>query len=143
MNEKERILEMIEQGKITAKEGLELLNAIEETKVEEEKNELLLHRGKYKNLKVLVIAEKDHVNVNVNIPLELIKLVGGVAKDFAKYIPEGARGEIADKGVDLSALDFERIIRSLEDGSLENPTLVDVDVDSATEGKVLVKIYVE
>lgn len=164
MSEKIKILEMIEQGKITAAEGMELLKAIEQIEREGEKkggreagaeqsSETAFNKSKtvktwnisknYRTLKIKVFVEKDDVNVNVNVPLNLIKIVGGIAKDVTKFIPTDAKEKIEANGVDLGSIDFDKIIRALEDGTLENPTLVDIDITSKEDGKVKVNIYVE
>jgi DUF4097 and DUF4098 domain-containing protein YvlB len=151
MNETVKILEMIERGKITAAEGMELLKAMEqvepEAPVETNKNQQInsgeAPRKNYKTLKIKVFVEKDDVNVNVNIPLNLVKIVGSMAKDITKFIPNDAREKMEANGVDLTSIDFEKLIKALEDGTLEDPSLVDIDISSKEEGKVKVNIYVE
>ncbi len=78
MSEKQRILDMIEQGKISAAEGLELLNALETADEVVPSSE----SRKYKTLKILVNIEEDDVDVNVNIPLQLVRVLGTAAVNF-------------------------------------------------------------
>jgi hypothetical protein len=165
MNETVKILEMIERGKITAAEGMELLKAIEQVEPETsgesaaktvsepapaqeaDRSQFVklseTPRKIYKTLKIKVFVEKDDVNVNVNIPLNLVKIVGSMAKDMTKFIPNDAKEKMEANGVDLTSIDFEKLIKALEDGTLEDPSLVDVDISSKEEGKVKVNIYVE
>lgn len=140
MNEKERVLEMIEQGKISAKDGLELLNAMEET------NEIVVPASGqkvYKTLKVEVNVAEEDVNVNINIPLQLIKILGSAFRDISTLVPEDAKHEITSRGIDLSAVDINAIIQAIEDGTLDNATIVDINVKSKTDGDVKVKVYVD
>lgn len=140
MNEKQRILEMVEQGKITAKEALELLEALEEPEI---KSSVIVTGKKYKTLKVIVYAEKDDVNVNVNIPLSLVRVMGGMVKDFSHMIPDEARKHMHEQGVDISMIDVEGILQALETGTLENPELVNIDVNNEKDGIVKVKVYLD
>lgn len=140
MNEKERVLEMIEQGKISAKDGMDLLSAMEET------NEITVGSTEakvYKTLKVVVNVAEEDVNVNINIPLQLIKILGSAFKDIASLVPADAQHEISSRGIDLSAIDINGIIAAIESGSLDNATLVDINVKSKTDGDVMVKVYVD
>jgi len=70
MSEQQKILEMIENGQITAVEGMELLEALKITKesVPEETTEFLSYKPKqnYKFLKIKVTSDNNSVNVNVN-----------------------------------------------------------------------------
>lgn len=140
MNEKERILEMIEQGKINAKEGMELLSALDDTT-----QPIEIQKGTkvYKTLKVLVIAEEGDVNINVNVPLQLIKVLGSAFTGVSSLVPDDAKQEIASHGIDLSAIDINGIIRAIEDGTLESATIVDVNIKSKEDGDVVVKVYVD
>lgn len=146
MNDEKRILEMIEQGKITAAEGLELLNALKSKKTQtttsvdltktEESNR------KFKYIRVVVETEKE-TKVNVNIPLNLIKAIGGITSQISSFIPEHAKKEMDEKGVNLGNIDFDALIEALESGQLEDRNLVDVTANDEKEGLVKVKVYVE
>lgn len=144
MNEKQRILEMVAQGKLTAQDALELLEALEEPKVETKKDAPIIITGKrYRTLKVIVLVEKDNVNVNVNIPLGIVRAVGGMMKDFSHMVPEEAQKKMHEHGVDLTMLDIEGILHALEEGTIDNPELVNIEVNNAEEGEVKVKIYLD
>jgi len=142
MSEKQRILDMIEQGKITASEGMDLLAALDDSQATEV---VVIHSTskQYKTLKVRVEVEEDDVNVNINVPLQLVKLLGSAAKDFSKFIPEDAQYQMNAHGVDVASIDFEGIISSIENGTLEDSTIVDINVNDKESGTVKVKVYVE
>lgn len=142
MSEKQRILDMIEQGKITASEGMDLLAALDVTQPIEIVNNDSTSKH-YKTLKVRVEVEEDDVDVNINVPLQLVKLLGSAAKDFSKFIPEDAQEQMNSHGVDVASIDFEGIISAIENGTLDDATIVDINVNDKESGKVKVKVYVE
>lgn len=144
MNDKQRILDMVEQGKITAKEAMDLLDALDDTEAARISTELSVKKiPKYKTLKVIVIAEKDNTNVKINVPLGLVRIVGNIAKDYNKFIPEDAKRHMNEQGVDISQIDIAGILQSLEDGTLDDPTIIDIDVNSIEEGVVKVKVFLD
>ncbi len=143
MSEKQRILDMVEQGKITAKEAMDLLEALEQTESGSKNPIIIKKMPKYKTLKLIVISEKDGTNVNVNIPLSLVRVVGGIAKDFNRMIPDEAKKHMNEHGVDFSQLDIDEILRALEEGTLDNPTLVDIDINNSEDGVVKVKVFLD
>lgn len=136
--EKKRILEMIQEGKITSAEGLELLNALEGSSDSVKTVNTRLNK---RFLRVKVYTDKA-VKVNVNIPLALVKAASKFAGMGLKYIPEEARLEMEKKGIDLTKIDIEELVASIEQGLIDEK-LVDVDVDDPKEGKVRVEVYVE
>lgn len=138
MSEKQRILDMIEQGKVSAAEGLELLNAIEATDPAPVKA-----KGKYTMLKVLVDIEENEVKVDVNVPLQLLRVLGNAAVNLNKVIPENAQNEIQEKGIDVSAIDFNAIIDAVEEGTLLDPNIINVNINDKESGLVMVKVYVD
>ncbi len=153
MSEQIKILEMIEEGKISAQEGMELLNALKEAdeemddnkemeeNKEEKKGESDPRRKQYKYIKIKVLSNKD--KVNVNIPLKLVKALGGLASHITHLIPDDARKKMEDNGVDLSQLKIDQLLELLESGEFDNDTFVDVDSVDSEDGNVKVKIYVE
>ena len=142
MNEKQRILDMVEQGKITAKEAMELLEALDATETPKQTPAVRKLR-QFKTLRIIVIAEKDGTNVNINVPLTLVRVLGGIAKDYNKFIPNEAKKHMSEQGVDLSAIDIEGILRALEEGTLDNPDLVNIDVNNSQDGIVKVRIFLD
>lgn len=148
MNEQKKILEMVENGQITAAEAMELLNALGgSVEAEQEINAIDIPGGKkanYKFLKIRVTSENNTVNVNVNIPIRLIKILGGIAVKMTSMIPKDAREEMKNKGIDISSIDFAEIVDELLSGTLEDPNIVDVEAwDDEHNTTIKVKIYAE
>ncbi len=50
---------------------------------------------------------------------------------------------MSSHGVDMSAIDIEGILDAIENGTLDDPTIVDVNINDKESGKVLVKVYVD
>lgn len=104
--EKLQILKMIEEGKITADEGVNLLNALEDAE------EKILETEGAKWLRVRVNGRDGKQKVNVNIPISLIdiglkigtkchsdleKQLGGInLEQIIKYVKEGAEGKLVE-----------------------------------------------
>ncbi|NLJ80923.1 MAG: hypothetical protein GX335_07860 [Firmicutes bacterium] len=130
--EKKRVLKMIEDGKIDAEEGLNLLEALEEPQKTEISPTL---RKRFLRVR---IASPDGENVNVNLPLGLFK----VASKLAVLLPKEAKQELAEQGIDLGELDFDEIIREIEAG-LSDGILVDAEVDKRGAGPTQIKVYIE
>ncbi len=149
MNEKERILKMIEEGKITALEGLELLNALEELKATSDNSqtssttEKTYPKRKFTVLKVRVLIDEEDINVNVNIPLSIFKVFGNITDELDKLIPQEAKDAMKDNGIDLSGMDFAKIIESIENGVREDPNIVDINISEKSCGSVRIKIYLD
>lgn len=149
MNEQLKILEMIEKGQITAAEGMELLEALGTAKETSEPKAgpdiyPAVRKTNYKFLKIKVTSDNKSVNVNVNIPLGLITTLGEVAGKVIAHIPTEARSQMETKGIYLEDIDFSGIIRALLNGTLDDPTIVDVEAwDETSQSMIKVKIYVE
>lgn len=142
--EKLKVLQMIQEGKITADEGLELLKALEEGESAVDTNATSLSPGSgltNRFLRVRVYTE-GNTKVNVNLPLSLLKVVSKFANFGTKYIPESAREEMIRKGIDLNQIDFEELIRQIDLGLVDGK-IVDVDANDPQEGHVKVEVYVE
>lgn len=140
-NEKAKILEMIQDGKITATEGMELLKAIEDT------DPVGVTTGMENTdrfLRVRVVGDKTP-KVNINIPLGLLKSASKIITWGLNYgtsfIPNEARSNMEAKGVDLTQMDIEEFIRSIDQGY--GGKLVDVDVDDEKEGRIKVEVFVD
>jgi len=69
-------------------------------------------------------------------------VVFSLAGASISYIPKEAKEEMAKKGFDLSQLDFNEIIKVVDE-ELVDGKLVDVDVDDPNEGRIRVEVYVE
>ncbi len=148
MNEQLKILEMIEKGQITAVEGSELLEALNTAKDTETglpvQTSPAVLRHKFKYLKIRVTADNNSVNVNVNIPIRLLTTLGEIAGKMTSMVPVDAQRNMASKGIDISSIDFAKIIEELINGTLDDPDIVDVEAwDEEHNAMVKVKIYVE
>lgn len=135
--EKVKILEMIQQGKITATEGLDLLEALDGPETVQTGS---VPRVGDRFLRVRVNGDK--AKVNVNIPLSLLKATSKLAALSMNYIPEEARNEMEKKGIDLANIDLEELV-SLIDQGLVDGKLVDVDAEDPKHGKTRVEVYVD
>lgn len=148
MNEQLKILEMIEKGQISAAEGMALLEALKATgePAAQERGAYLSPAVKhsYKFLKIRVTSDNKSVNVNVNIPIRLLTTIGGIAGKVTAYIPADARMQMEAKGVDITSIDFGKIIEELLSGALEDPNIVDVEAwDEEHKAMITVRIYAE
>ena len=120
--ERMQILKMVEDGKITASEAMELLDALERNE------EKIVPKGDAKWLKIRVKTMEDQPKVTLNIPISLAKVGLKLAK---KYDPK-----LKESGLDN--INIEEILEAVKNGAEGN--IVDV-VDEENQTKV--KIYVE
>lgn len=126
MDEKIRILKMIEEGKITSAEGEKLLAAIDEKSTGIEKQKI---DGAPKWLKIRVFEEKENgkkTKVNINVPIAIVETGLKIGKGFDENL------DSALNGVDFN--DIMDMIRSGAEGKI-----VDIETD---EGET-VEIYIE
>jgi len=139
---------MIQNGQISAAEGLELLDALkaagEPSSAVSGVSQSLPGIRNYKFLKIKVSSDNKTINVNVNIPIRLLTTLGEIASKVTAYIPADARAQMESKGVDISSIDFGKIIEDVLSGTLEDPSIVDVEAwDEEHNTMVKVQIYVE
>lgn len=153
-NEKMKILEMIQEGKLTAAEGMELLKAIEEGNSEANSEESVpaslnttRDRGTgaglspmERFLRVRVLGEKT-LKVNVNVPFSLLRSASKLIVYAMSFVPADKRAEFEQKGLDLQALDVEGLVKLVEESV--DGKIVDVEVADPQEGKIKVEVYVE
>lgn len=142
---KEKILEMLSQNKITVEEAAKLLELVDkpETNREEYGKSEFRSKQKPKYLRVVLNPgkegkfENDVERVNIRIPLALVR--AGVK--FTSLMPDDVAKKIDttlnEKGIDfnlrnLKEEDIERIIDALSD--------LEVDIEA---GKAKVNIYTE
>ncbi|MFT4146106.1 MAG: hypothetical protein QM644_16775 [Mobilitalea sp.] len=147
MSEQQKILEMIEKGQITAAEGMELLEALNATKESEtvhKTQSVPTIKRNYKFLKIKVTSDNNSVNVNVNVPIRLLTTIGEIADKMTNIVPADARREMESKGIDISNIDFAKIIEEVINGTLDDPNIVDVEAwDESHKAMVKVKVYVD
>ncbi|WP_454861825.1 SHOCT-like domain-containing protein [Peribacillus frigoritolerans] len=122
-----RVLTMVQEGKIDADKGSELIQILKEK--EETGNKLLEKPTKYldKTLKIRVVSTEND-NVTVNLPIKLVKVVLMAGHSIAASIPQS---EKYVKDVDISLI-MEAIENEL-DGQI-------VDIKSANGDTVSVII---
>lgn len=137
-NERMKILEMIQEGKITPAEGMELLNAIDESPIKEKVTSSQIAD---RFLRIRVTGDKVK-KANVNIPLSMLKVASKFMAMSSGFIPKEAREEMERKGIDITKLDIEELTSLIDQGIVDGK-IVDVDVDDPKEGKVQVEIYVD
>lgn len=150
MSEQQKILEMIEKGQITAAEGMELLDAInlanetEPVKPDDVMSLIPKRNHTYKFLKIKVSSDSKAVNVNVNVPIRLLTTLGEIAGKMTSVIPPDARSEMEKNGIDITQIDFAKIIEEILSGTLDDPSIVDVEAWSEEQNAMVkVKIYVD
>ncbi|WP_286925121.1 MULTISPECIES: SHOCT-like domain-containing protein [Lysinibacillus] len=120
-----RVLTMIQEGKIDADKGSELIQALQEK--EETSNKSFEKTTSYldKTLKIRVVsAEND--NVTVNLPIKLVKVVLMAGHSIAASIPQSEKY--------VKDIDINLIIEAIEnelDGQI-------VDIKSANGDSVAV-----
>ncbi len=135
--EKIRILEMVQEGKITADEGVELLKVLEEP----DRAQSLDGKSNKRFMRVRVTSEKG-MKVNINLPLGLLKIASKLCDMGMAFIPSATRKELESKGIDLTQIDFQEIIYQVEQG-ISDGKLVDVQVEDEKEGLMNVEVYVD
>lgn len=95
-DEKLRILKMIEEGKLTAREGLELIESLEEDAAENDLSREKPAKGKSRKLRIRITDTKTgQVKVNIAVPAGMVKKLPGM-------IPQEARA--AAEGIDFDAI---------------------------------------
>ncbi|MTI46208.1 SHOCT-like domain-containing protein [Sporosalibacterium faouarense] len=118
--EKMEILKMIESGKVSSKDGLELLNALED-KAE------AIPVSSAKWLKVRVFDPDDKTKVNVNIPIALVDI--GL-KFATKFSPE-----LKDSSLD--GVDFREIAEAIKNGA--HGKIVDIESENGEKVEIIVE----
>lgn len=136
-DEKLKILEMIQNGKITASEGMELLEALNEGNREEK----IMLSPNMSNRFLIVRVNSYNSKVNVNVPLNLLKATSKFVTMGMGLIPVEARREMENKGIDISKFDFEEFVTLLDQG-LADGQLVNVETEDE-HGLTKVEVYVE
>lgn len=139
MDDKQKILKMVEDGKITAAEALELIEALGiEEKV---KTPETAPKGKKKMLRIRIDADgkgKDgRAKVNVNIPISVAKKL----TSLTRMIPDSAKSEMEKEGFNIDELNLKELLEAIESGEMDEE-IVDIDA-TGEEGGAKVKIYVD
>lgn len=133
MEDKKRILKMVEEGKISAEEGIKLLDALDNNnstheikKVQsvnaDEFFKIEKDSSKGKMLYVRVISS-DGERVKVNIPVEFLKILG-------------SNNSVGGVNLEKHNIDMDSILNAIENG-FEGRI---VEVDSNDGDRVIVEI---
>lgn len=136
-----RILAMLRGGKITVEEAEKLLDALDAGARQPQPAEEVAFRDargrKSKKLRIVVDsgAGKD-ANVNLSIPLSLVRTVGPMVM---ANIPPEAREQMRRSGVEADTVldDIDAMLRNNEPGDI-------VNIDTVKDGaEVKVRIFIE
>lgn len=120
--EKIKILEMIEKGQITAKEGMELLSAIESGTNEKKP----LKSGSAKWIRIRVYDPKEDARVKVNLPISILNAGLKIGSQYSEEVKKH-----------LGNINMDEIMELIKNGAEGN--LVDIEKDDGTK----VEIFVE
>jgi hypothetical protein len=127
-SEIEKVLTMVQEGKIDTDKGSELIQVLQEKEQSPTIRPLSHTSSNYsdKTLRIRVVSESD--NVNVNLPIKLVKVVLAAGHNIALKIPQS---EQYVKDIDIHLI-LEAIENEL-DGQI-------VDVKSANGDTVSITI---
>ena len=123
-----KVLTMVQEGKLSAEEGSELIQALKEKESPTATNKSIDYMDRM--LKVRVTSEAGD-KVNVNLPLRLIKVALKSGINIASAIPESAKYV-----KDINTLDVDLILKAIDE-ELSGPI---VEVESQNGDKVSVVI---
>lgn len=129
-DERLQILEMVRDGKVTADEGLRLLEALAKTETVEEP----VKPKRVPSNRMLHIEVDGDEEVNITIPLGLVESFAKISR----FMPKRAAAKLEENGIDLSEIDLEAMVAALEAGA-SNVDLVNVEASDGTE----VRIFIE
>lgn len=132
-----KILDMVKDGKITTQEGEKLISAVTGGGEPQTKTK----NGKFEMLRVRVDArgtqKKDSAKVEVNVPLAVAKKALGLVS----LVPNEAKKELAEQGIDLDSIDLGELIEMFENGEITEE-LVNIESGDEENGAT-VKVYVD
>lgn len=137
--ERMKILQLLEEGKINSAEAMDLLNTLDEGREDLQSNS---NKPNTKRRSLKVLVNSDKTKVNVNVPLGLIRIASQIAGQSAQWIPEEAQEQIKKQGIDISKIDFEELLQLIDQG-LSDGRLVDIETEDEKEGFTKVEIYVD
>ncbi|MBN2557865.1 MAG: hypothetical protein JXB33_03810 [Clostridia bacterium] len=143
MDERQKILKMVEDGKITAQDAIELLDALGRDEKPAD-GPAVKTPGRKKMLRVRIDAGekgsgKGRAKVNVNLPLSVAKKL----TSLSKVIPEEARSEMEKGGFNIDDLNLAELLEAIENGEMDE-SIVDIEANDDGDGSgATVKIYVD
>jgi hypothetical protein len=116
-NERMQILQMVQEGKVTAEEAERLLGALDNRGASMET------KGKAARWMRVRVVEEGHQKVNINLPMSLVEVALGMGM---KFVPEEQM-----KGIDVASL-----LEAIKQGAMGK--IVEIDDEN-----VKVEIIVE
>lgn len=137
MNESMRkILQLFQEGKITAEEAEKLL-------LEIRRQEEAPKKAKWFRVRVYG-DDMSKPKVSVNVPLGLAKAILKITGKFSKVIPENARMRLESKGISLDEnISVEQLNAVIESLTEQGPLTL-VEVEEEKDGKKeRVEVYIE
>ena len=133
--EKQRILEMLQEGKINAAEATQLLDALESkpsggsSSGGKEKRKL--------RVKVDGKAEGNKIKVDVAVPLALGKMIDGILENS---IPTVARDAMNEQGFDISNIRIGELLEAMGDSDEDMVNVAIENDDDDIDMKVRVHV---
>lgn len=118
--EKLQILKMVEEGKISVEEGLDLLNALEE-------KETVKPNKNVKWIKIKVYDPDDDTKVNVTLPISFVSLGLKLATKFSPDLKETG----------LDDKDFKEIYSAIESGAIGK--IVDIESEDGEKVEIVIE----
>ncbi len=140
-DEKRRIMDMFVEGRITEQEADLLLAQLEPEAERAASPEASVRRpGEPRMLRVRVVVfetgKPKPTHVNINLPLKVARVAGRMIQTM---MPDEARRELAEQGMDLSSLDWNELIDALSETGGDIVNIAHEDGDD----QVTVRVYVE
>src|SRR5690625_1646294 len=83
-----RIIDMVQEGKLTSDEGSELISALKD---EPETPKTSSKHYLDKMVKIRVKSDSENNNIRVNIPIRLVKFLLKAGHGIASHIPEAKK----------------------------------------------------
>lgn len=136
--EKQKILELLENGKITAAEATKLLDALEDGTEVRNDSDFNSSKSKGKKLRVKVdgVAEGQKIKVDVAVPIALGRMIDGI---LVNCVPTVAQDELNKQGIDISSIRIGDMLDAMGDSGED---IVNADIDS-DEAKMKVRVYAD
>lgn len=123
--EKLQILKMIEEGKITSEEGIQLLDALGEAE------ETYVDNRQAKWIKIRVFDPDDKTKVNITVPIALIDVSMKMAGKFGPhFVPE-----LKEAGLEEN--DMKELFDAIKNGAMGK--LVDVESENGEKVEIIVE----
>ncbi|MFB6290512.1 MAG: hypothetical protein ABEJ25_02140 [Candidatus Bipolaricaulia bacterium] len=112
--EREKILKMLDEGKVTVEEAQELLSTIDETEKGRSKFDTEVETAEEASALKINVVENGEEEVNISIPIGLVKML-------KSFIPSKAKDKLDEKGINI-----DKILEEIEKGSFDGK-LVDIE----------------